>query len=324
MSRRLRGALLALGLMAGAAWLLGPARLPETASERPALSTPTAVSSDRAAEPAANPTAKTTPEAVATATPSLTDSAGASAARGAAKAAARLRLSAAWTCLASPPMDAGVSAEDWTANLPSERQQQAERDYADVSVWAEENCRTLPAELLDDNGQLSLPDLLALASTGPGDPLMHMAQLLRQRKRPLDPATLEGMRAALAITLQSALASPTADELRLIGALVSDYGHAGALGPGSGSGGPYRNMVWALAACDLGDDCGRQSPVLRQLCFQELLCGYPDLESAVLDGVWPQGMTQALQAERRELVRRLRENAGVGLFEPVPASPGRG
>lgn len=324
MSRRLRGALLALGMLAGAAWLLGLPQVLETASERSALATPTAVSLDRTAEPAANLPPGTAQEPVATATPSLTDRADASAVSGAAKAAARLRLSAAWTCLAGPPMDTGVSAQEWAANLPPERQHQAEREYAAVSDWAEQHCRTLPAELLDKNGELSLPDLLALASSGPGDPLLRLAQLLRQRKRPLDPATLEGMRAELAMALQSALAAPTAAELQLIGAVVSGYGQAGALGPVSGSGGPYRNMVWALAACDLGDHCGPQSPVLRQLCLQELLCGYPDLESAVLDGVWPQGMTQALQAERRELVRRLRENAGVGLFEQVPSRPGSG
>lgn len=324
MSRRLRGALLVLGVLAGAAWLLRLPHVLETASERSAVATPTAVSLNRAAEPAANLPPRTTQDLVATATPLLTDSADASAVRGVAKAAARLRLSAAWTCVAGPPMDSGVSAAEWAANLPPERQQQAEREYADVSAWAEQHCRTLPAELLDKNGELSLPDLLALASSGPDDPLMRLAQLLRQRKRPIDAATLEDMRAALAMALQSALAAPAADELQLIGAVASDYGQAGALGPGSGSGGPYRNMVWALAACDLGDDCGPQSTVLRQLCFQELLCGYPDLESAVLDGIWPQGMTQALQAERRELVRRLRENAGVGLFDPAPAPPGGG
>lgn len=327
MSRRLRGALLVLGVLGvlvGAAWLHERKQVAETATERPALATPTVVRSDREAEPAADPTPRSTQTAAATASPSLTDTDVAAAVSGAAKAAARVRLSAAWTCLAKAPMDAGVSAEEWAANLPPEHQQQAERDYANVSAWAEQNCRTLPAELLDKNGDLSLPDLLALASSGPGDPLMRLAQLLRQRKRPIDAATLEGMRAALAMALQSALAAPTADELQLIGAVVSDYGPAVALGPGSGSAGPYRKMVWALAACDLGDDCGPQSSVLRQLCFQELLCGYPNLESAVLDGIWPQGMTQALQAERRELVRRLRENAGVGLFDPGPAPPGGG
>jgi hypothetical protein len=82
-------------------------------------------------------------------------------------------------------------------------------------------------------------------------------------------------------------------------------------------------MVWALAACDLGADCGPRSPVLRQLCLQSLLCGYPDLESAVIDGVWPQGMSAALQEERRRLVERLR-HGGVGAFDPLPNPPDGG
>jgi hypothetical protein len=83
-------------------------------------------------------------------------------------------------------------------------------------------------------------------------------------------------------------------------------------------------MVWALAACDLGADCGPRSPVLRQLCLQSLLCGYPNLESAVIDGVWPQGMSDALLEERRRLVQRLRAGGGVGVFDPLPNPPGDG
>ncbi|HWS27644.1 MAG TPA: hypothetical protein VN259_13875, partial [Xanthomonadales bacterium] len=241
------------------------------------------------------------------------------------RTAARARLSAAWACLNAPDLGPGDPAEIWSATLTPEHQRRAEQDYAQVMAWAQQNCRTLPPGLLDKNGRLSLPDLLVLASTAPNDPRGQLAAVVRERKQTHDPATVDGVRVALEALLRSALAAPAAEELQLIGALVSTQGPPGALGPGSGAHWDVRRMVWALAACDLGDDCGPRSPVLRQLCFQEFLCGYPNLEAAVLDGVWPQGMTQALQAERRELVRRLRENAGVGLFEPLPASPpGRG
>ena len=54
--------------------------------------------------------------------------------------------------------------------MTPEHQRRAEQDYAQMMAWAEQNCRTLPPELLDKDGRLSLPDLLALASTAPDDP----------------------------------------------------------------------------------------------------------------------------------------------------------
>ena len=118
------------------------------------------------------------------------------------------------------------------------------------------------------------------------------------------------------------LAAPAAEERQLIGSVVSTQVPLGALGTGSGAQPDVRRMVWALAACDLGDDCGPRSPVLRQHCVQSLLCGYPNLESAVIDGIWPKGMAAALQEERRRLVQPLRD--GVGVLDPLPNPPGGG
>ena len=322
MKRWLAGAVLAFGLSAAAGWLLLRQGRPGI---RPASGTTEAAAEATPSSPAGR---------IAGAASASPPDDGAIAPRMSAKvrdavpagirerSAARARLSAAWACLDASDLDPGDPAEIW-ATLTPEHQRRAEQDHAQVIAWAEQNCHRLPPELLDKDGRLSLPDLLALASTAPDDPHRQLAAVVRERKQTHDPATVDGVRAALEALLRSALVAPAAEELQLIGALVSTQGPPGALGPGSGAHWDVRRMVWALAACDLGADCGPRSPVLRQLCLQSLLCGYPNLESAVIDGVWPQGMSAALQEERRLLVERLRRG-GVGVFDPLPNPPGGG
>ena len=318
--RWLAGAVLAFGLLATTSWLLLRQGWPEiwTASGTAAVAAEaTALApAGRIAE------AASASQPIDTATgPRMSAEAPASVRE---RTAARARLSAAWACLDAPARDSGDPTEIWLATLTPEHRRRAEQDYADVMAWAQQDCRTLPQELLDRNGHLSLPDLLVLASTAPDDPYGQLAAVVRERRQTHDPATVDGVRVALEALLRSALAAPAAEEMELIGALVSTQGPPGALGPGSGAHWDVRRMVWALAACDLGDDCGPRSPVLRQLCRQSLLCGYPNLESAVLDGVWPQGMSDALQEERRRLVQRLRSGGGVGVFDPASKPPGDG
>jgi hypothetical protein len=318
LKRWLAGAVLAFAVLAAVGWLLLRQGRPEI---RPASG---------AAEAAAEATPLSPAGRVAEAASAAQPIDGATAPRMSAevpagireRSAARARLSAAWACLDASDLDPGDPAEIW-ATLTPEHQRRAEQDYAQLMAWAEQNCHRLPPELLDKDGRLSLPDLLALASTAPDDPRWQLAAVVRERKQIHDPASVDGVREALEALLRSALVAPAAEELQLIGALVSTQGPPGALGPDSGAHWNVRRMVWALAACDLGDDCGPRSPVLRQLCLQSLLCGYPNLESAVIDGVWPQGMSAALQEERRRLVERLR-HGGVGAFDPVPPPPGGG
>ena len=312
MKRWLPGAVLAFGLLAAAGWLLLRQGWPEI---WPASGTAAA-----AAEATPLSPARRVAEAASASQP--IDSAEVPAGIRE-RTAARARLSAAWACLNASDLDPGDPAEIW-ATLTPEHQRRAEQDYAQMTAWAEQNCRTLPPELLDRDGRLSLADLLALASTAPDDPRWQLAAVVRERKQIHDPASVDGVRVALEALLRSALATPAAEEFQLIGALVSTQGPPGALGSGSGAHWDVRRMVWALAACDLGDDCGPRSPVLRQLCRQSLLCGYPNLESAVLDGVWPQGMSDALQEERRRLVQRLRSGGVVGVFDPESKPPGDG
>ena len=52
-------------------------------------------------------------------------------------------------------------------------------------------------------------------------------------------------------------------------------------------------MIWPLVACDLGADCGRDSPFMRGLCLQRGLCGYPDAASAL------RAYTEAVELWRR-------------------------
>ncbi len=321
MNRWLASSLLALGLLAGGLWLLWPRLQPEPAAMTGAHAPTAVATTDRTTAPAVPVDATSTPVAAVTppqAPSDFPDAVPASAARD----EARGRLIAAWSCLDKPEVDPGDPAEIW-ATLTPEHQRQAEQDYAQALAWAEQKCGNLPRDLLDKNGRLLPSELLALVSTGPGDPPSKLAAALRGRKGNQDPTTADGVRAALDALLRSALTAPAAEELQLIGAVVSTQGPYGAFGPGSGSARSLRPMVWALAACDLGADCGPRSHVLRQLCLQSLLCGYPNLESAVVDGVWPQGMSAALQEERRLLVQRLR-HGGVGVFDPVQPPPGGG
>lgn len=320
MNRRISAGLVVLGLLAAGGWMLWWGGQPET----PMMTSQIAVPASAIAEP------PTTPAAAASSAPTSDISATrevptAYAAATTPKALARARFDVAWTCLNRQPyVEPGDPAEIWPATLPPEHQRRAEQDHAQVMAWAERNCRGLPAQLLDQNGQLSLPDLLTLASSGADDPRRQLAAALRARERTRDPANADAVRAALETLLRSALEDPAAAELQLIGAVVSAQGPAGEFGPDSGAAIHLQPMVWALAACDLGADCGPRSPVLRQLCLQSLLCGYPNLESAVIDGVWPQGMSAALQEERRRLVERLRHAGGVGVFEPVTPPAGGG
>jgi hypothetical protein len=74
--------------------------------------------------------------------------------------------------------------------------------------------------------------------------------------------------------------------------------------------------VWTLAACDLGMDCGPESPTLDRLCLVSGLCAYPSVEEALRDGRITDEEAEETQARRHWLVERIRSGQIAGLFDP--------
>ncbi len=82
--------------------------------------------------------------------------------------------------------------------------------------------------------------------------------------------------------------------------------------------------AWTLAACDLGMDCGATSQSLDRRCLSEGLCGYPNLEAALRDGVISEAEAVETEVRRQWLVARIRSGAIDGMFDPPPAPDPRG
>jgi hypothetical protein len=233
--------------------------------------------------------------------------------------AARERLDQMLGCQATRalPTDAD-RLSDWARSLPDEAVASAGPAYEDALAWARQACDVTHASMQqawDDDTTLLLG-----AGFGPDDPLAR----LQRASSVADGAKVDlvELRAALYQVLADAVAAPNVTQFLAIAGAGSAGGSNRQLGPFLNSSREIPASVWTLAACDLGADCGPQSAAMRVLCLSELLCGYPSMEAAMIDGYWPQGSIESLSRMRRDLVARLRENGGVGIFEP-PA-PGDG
>jgi hypothetical protein len=232
--------------------------------------------------------------------------------------AARDRLDQMLGCQATRALPADADRlSDWASSLPDEAVANAGPAYEDALAWARQSCESthapLPEAWNDDSA------LLLGAGFRPDDPL---AQLQRVSIVADDSKVdLVQLRAALYQVLADAVAAPDVTQFLAIAG-------AGSAGRTDRQLGPFLNQsreipasVWTLAACDLGADCGPQSTAMRMLCLSEMLCGYPSMEAAMIDAYWPQGSIETLSRMRHDLVARLRENGGVGIFEP-PAPDG--
>ncbi len=232
--------------------------------------------------------------------------------------AARARLDQMLGCQATRalPTDAD-RLSDWANSLPDEAVANAGPAYEDALAWARQACASTQASLQeawDDDTALLLG-----AGFRPDDPL---AQLQRVSTVADDAKVdLVQLRAALYQVLADAVAAPDVTQFLAIAGAGSAGGTDRQLGPFLNQSREIPASVWTLAACDLGADCGPQSAAMRMLCLSEQLCGYPSLEAAMIDAYWPQGSIESLSRMRRDLVARLRENGGVGIFEP-PAPDG--
>lgn len=85
-----------------------------------------------------------------------------------------------------------------------------------------------------------------------------------------------------------------------------------------------QRALWTLVACDLGMDCGASSPTLDRLCVLQGLCGYPDVEAALRDGVIRRVEAAETEARRHWAVERIRSGQIAGMFDPAPQPRGDG
>lgn len=86
-----------------------------------------------------------------------------------------------------------------------------------------------------------------------------------------------------------------------------------------------QRALWTLVACDLGMDCSATSPTLDRLCLLQGLCGYPDVEAALRDGVITGVEAAETELRRQWAVARIRRGEIAGMFDlaPAPAPGGR-
>ena len=69
---------------------------------------------------------------------------------------------------------------------------------------------------------------------------------------------------------------------------------------------PNFEAIWLLVACDRGMDCGGTSLSADRLCLIRGLCGYPDVESAVRDGLLGESELETALQARAHIVEALR------------------
>lgn len=253
--------------------------------------------------PAAEP-AGAAPEASAT-TPAPR-----SASADAARADFRRELQRDWACSDWAESDAGK--DDWALGLPPEQIERAQADRAAALEWARRSC----GSDTDDRRELALKDAVSAALRA-GDPWARLASIAAREQAKLpDAAQVDELRQALQAVLPQALAEPDPLSFAMIDlAIDRARRHLGR------QVGTSDHMIWPLVACDLGADCGRDSPFMRGLCLQRGLCGYPDAASALRDGLWPQAWAEMYEQQRQDLLARLRAG-GAGVFAAPPPPPG--
>lgn len=232
----------------------------------------------------------------------------------AAQAAFRQALQRVWTCGDEAPAD--DLAEDWALGLPPAQLERARAERAAAIDWARRVCTGLPQALRTLEFKAA-----ASAALRAGDPWARLAQVASQKHdRALDDAQIDELRRALEAVLPAALAEPDPMQFAMIERAIE--GAPQALGERVA--GSAQAMIWPLAACDLGADCGPDSDFMRRLCLQDGLCGYPDVASALRDGRWPMGSAEHFEQRRRTLLAQLRAG-GAGVFAaPPPPAPGGG
>ena len=69
---------------------------------------------------------------------------------------------------------------------------------------------------------------------------------------------------------------------------------------------PNFEAIWLLVACNRGMDCGGTSLSADRLCLIRGLCGYPDVESAVRDGLLGESELETALQARANIVEALR------------------
>ncbi len=80
----------------------------------------------------------------------------------------------------------------------------------------------------------------------------------------------------------------------------------------------YYPEVWRLVACDLGYDCGAGGEMTRRSCLSGDVCTTLSYERHLLDTSAPRRW-EILQAQRRDLLERLRSGNTRGIFGAPPA-----
>lgn len=152
-----------------------------------------------------------------------------------------------------------------------------------------------------------------------GDPAAR-ARHYRSANRRLDVAT------EIRPTLRELLVSDPSD-LPNAEPLQIRYGsELGGVLNVSGGYGQRRNVpdaeaLWLLVACDMGMDCSEASVAADRLCLTRGLCGYPDLQSAVRDGLIGANEMAATMQARERIVAALRRGDIAALVDPAPAAP---
>lgn len=79
--------------------------------------------------------------------------------------------------------------------------------------------------------------------------------------------------------------------------------------------------LWLLVACDMGMDCGGTSNQADRLCLDHGLCGYPDVEAAVRDGLLGSSELELTMQARRQIVELLGRGDLAAIVDRPPPEP---
>lgn len=309
--RRRASWLLMVGIIAAAIWWGWPARQSPgpkpTRQSHPVPATTAPPLEAHAAPPAQEASAPQHPPGAAPAQPPGMDPR-------AAQTAFRQALQRVWTCRDEAPAE--DLAEDWALGLPPAQLERARAERAAAVEWDRQVCGGMPDALR----ALQLK-AVANAALRAGDPWARLAEVASQKHdRALDDAQIDELRRALEAVLPAALAEPDPMLFAMIDRAIERAPQA----LGERVAGSAQAMLWPLAACDLGADCGPDSDFMRRLCLQDGLCGYPDVAGALRDGRWPHAWAETYERQRQALLARLRAG-GAGVFAaPPPPAPGGG
>ncbi|MCB1602538.1 MAG: hypothetical protein KDI66_21150 [Xanthomonadales bacterium] len=245
------------------------------------------------------------------------------------RAQAQAHLHALMACQPTAVPDARDREQLWRMTLPPDALEDAAEKFAAAEAWARQTCAQSSMPLSptpeESGGIMGLWSELS-----PDDPVRRLWEASAetemdysnpralQARNEQTQALIPMMRPLLEQALAEALREPSVLEFQAIAEAAGRFQRRrGRLGTFAGNG----SALWRLAACDLGADCGPNSPAAHLICYHEQLCGYGSLEEALIDAYWPLMQIDQLQAARQQLVERLRAG-GHGVFDPAP--PGGG